>query len=62
MSYLLGKHNWTIQSDVDCGKGTDYDDEPLKLTGCAEDEFTCNNGRCIKMEERCNSEFDCIDC
>ena len=26
----------------------------LKLTGCAEDEFTCDDGQCIKMERRCD--------
>lgn len=27
----------------------------LKLTGCNQDgEFTCDDGQCIKMEERCD--------
>ena len=26
----------------------------LKLTGCKEDEFTCNDGQCVKMERRCD--------
>ena len=26
----------------------------LKLTGCKEDEFTCDDGQCIKMERRCD--------
>ena len=33
----------------------------LKLTGCKEGEFTCNDGQCIKMEERCNQVPDCED-
>ena len=33
----------------------------LKLTGCKEGEFTCNDGQCIKMEERCNQVPDCRD-
>ena len=26
----------------------------LKLTGCIEGDFTCNDGQCIKMKARCN--------
>ena len=53
-SYLLGKHEWTISNDdYECGKGRQYTNM-LKLTGCAEDEFTCDDGQCIKMERRCD--------
>ena len=34
----------------------------LKLTGCKETgEFTCDDGQCITMEERCNQVPDCRD-
>ena len=33
----------------------------LKLSGCTEDEFTCNNGQCIPMTHRCNKVADCND-
>ena len=61
-SYLLGKHEWTISNDVHkCGKGKPYT-TMLKLTGCKEEgEFTCDNGQCIEMEERCNQVPDCRD-
>ena len=53
-SYALGKHEWTISNDTfKCGKGKPYT-TMLKLTGCAEDEFTCDDGQCIKMERRCD--------
>ena len=26
----------------------------MKLTGCKGDEFTCDDGQCIKMERRCD--------
>ena len=26
----------------------------MKLTGCKEDEFTCDDGQCVKMERRCD--------
>ena len=61
-SYLLGKHEWTISNDVyECNKGKPYT-TMLKLTGCKEEgEFTCDDGQCIKMEERCNQVPDCRD-
>ena len=62
LSYVLGKHEWTISSDTfECGKGESYTTE-LKLTGCKEDgEFTCDDGQCVTMEERCNQVPDCRD-
>ena len=34
----------------------------LKLTGCKEDgEFTCDDGQCIVMGERCDRIADCRD-
>ena len=53
-TFMLGKHNWTISKDSeDCSSGGSYSTE-LKLTGCSEAEFTCNDGQCVRMEERCN--------
>ena len=62
LSYLLGKHEWTISNDdYQCGKGKPYT-TMLKLTGCnPEGEFTCDDGPCVKMEERCNQIPDCRD-
>ena len=61
LSYVLGKHKWTISNDAfECNEGKPYS-TMLKLTGCAEDEFTCNDGQCIKMEERCDQVPDCRD-
>ncbi|KYN23000.1 Vitellogenin receptor [Trachymyrmex cornetzi] len=28
---------------------------------CEEDHFTCTNGECIDIEDRCNGHYDCID-
>ena len=61
-SYVLGKHMWTVTGDVyDCHKGpstTVY----MKLTGCnPEGEFTCNDGQCVTMEQRCNQIPNCRD-
>ena len=62
VSYVIGKHEWTISNDTfECNKGMMYTTK-LKLTGCNQDgEFTCNDGQCVKMEERCNQVPDCRD-
>ena len=60
-SYLLGKHNWTISGDkFKCFKGKEYSLE-MKLTGCNKTQFTCDDGNCIMMEQRCNQIPDCDD-
>ena len=33
----------------------------MKLTGCSDDEFTCDNGDCVHMEKRCNHVPNCRD-
>ena len=54
LSYLLGKHNWTISKDAyKCNRGKPYT-TTLKLTGCKEGEFTCDDGQCIEMKRRCD--------
>ena len=61
MSYALGRNNWTISGDNQkCSEGKDYT-IALKLSVCKEDEFTCNDGHCVKMEERCNQMSNCKD-
>ena len=61
-SHALGKHNWTITGDKhQCYKGKEYSIE-MKLTGCDDKtQFTCDDGQCVKMEERCNQMPDCED-
>ena len=58
-SLLLGKQKWTIEKDL-CQDGSTFD-QFLKLTGCQEDEFTCNDGQCIAMEQRCDRLDHCKD-
>ena len=62
-TYVIGKHNWTIAHDHKwCreqeGGSSVYKTE-LKLTACKTGEFTCNDGQCIKMEERCDQIQNC---
>ena len=53
-SYALGKHEWMVTGDDGlCHKGEPYSTF-LKLTGCLEGEFTCDDGACVSMEQRCD--------
>ena len=53
----IGNHDWNISGDKNCKDGT----HPLSLTSCNEDEFTCNNGLCINLTQRCDGKVDCKD-
>ena len=62
VSYVLGKHTWYITNDAyGCHDGEPYFTE-LKLTGCdQEGEFTCSDGQCITMDQRCDQQPNCRD-
>ena len=69
-SYLLGKHDWIISKD---SKVCSQDSlaattvsaytyrTSLKLSSCEDNEFTCWDGDCINIGERCDQVFDCSD-
>ena len=60
-SFLLGRSEWTVMGDnYECNKGLPYT-TLLKLSGCNETEFTCHDGQCVKMEERCDQIKHCRD-
>ena len=65
-SYLLGKHDWIISKDSKvCSSqnsaSASFYRTSLKLSGCDDNEFTCWDGECVPMEERCDQVFDCSD-
>ena len=62
VSYALGKHEWVVSGDVfECNRGQPYS-AVLKLSGCnPEGEFTCADGQCVTMEQRCNQIPNCRD-
>ena len=75
VSFLIGKSEWLINGESpECAGGRDSFSSQLKLTGCRwkisllsyflsflfrEDEFTCDDGQCIPMAERCDQLTDC---
>ena len=60
-SFTLGRFNWTIIGDTGCNEdGVEYTTE-LKMSGCQEGNFTCNDGQCVSMAQRCDQLPDCRD-
>ena len=60
-SFTLGRQSWTIIGDMGCSiDGKEYTTE-LKMSGCQEGKFTCNDGQCVSMEQRCDQLPDCRD-
>ena len=60
-SMALGTHLWTIYNDSSrCSSEPEYE-ALLTLTGCGEEEFTCREGFCVDMEQRCDGVVDCRD-
>ena len=60
-SFLRGRQKWTIYNDSSACSQTSPYTTILKLTGCSQDEFTCDDGSCIKMTSRCDAKNDCPD-
>ena len=59
-SFMIGKHNWTVEGDSSCNGGRNYVTE-LKMSGCSENQFTCNDGQCLGINLRCDQISDCRD-
>ena len=58
-SLLRGVQEWTFYNDSCFSKMT-YTKE-LLLTGCTDDEFTCNDAMCLEISLRCDGQHDCKD-
>ena len=58
-SLLVGKHIWKISNDMKCQTGEV--ELSVKLSTCVEGEFTCGDGFCIDIDERCDSVRHCTD-
>ena len=72
--YVLGLTGWSDRATENAnfqtgegqrnnesrGKDKDYEIE-IKLTGCKDYDFTCDNGQCIRMEQRCDQLPKCED-
>ncbi|XP_042886361.1 uncharacterized protein LOC122262432 [Penaeus japonicus] len=54
--YPLGRHLWNVENDV-CGNST----MSIILTACKEQQFSCSDGSCVELKQRCDMELDCPD-
>ena len=49
----FGRHKWKIENNV-CTEGeTSF--AILQLSGCDDGEFTCDDGKCLDISQRCNN-------
>ena len=58
-TFILGKHLWNIEQT--CGSTKINRTMNLTLSGCRTGEFTCRDGQCIGMRERCDQVAQCMD-
>ena len=57
--YPLGRLNWKIQDGI-C-QMSDGAIRSLTLTTCFPNKFTCDDGSCVRINQRCNLVVDCPD-
>ena len=43
-----------------CNQGLPYN-LTVKISGCTDEEFTCDDGQCVGIEERCDQVIHCRD-
>ena len=49
----IGRHKWRVENNV-CNEG-ETSSEVLLLSACKEGQFTCDDGKCLDITQRCNS-------
>ena len=49
----FGRHKWRIENNV-CNEGR-TSSETLQLSACPEGSFTCDDGKCLDISQRCNN-------
>ena len=59
LSYPVGRKKWAFYDNL-CSNGTG-ELQFLTLTTCKEDEFTCSDGSCQPLDNRCDLKPDCPD-
>ena len=57
----LGHEVWEVEGDT-CGEeAPTAESRVISFTRCTSQQFACENGECVEMQERCDSKADCTD-
>jgi hypothetical protein len=59
-SLMLGTHEWTIYNDLNCFSSSIVK-KKINLSFCSTSMFSCSDGNCTRIENRCNKNIDCPD-
>jgi hypothetical protein len=59
-SLMLGTHEWTIYNDLNCFSSSIVK-KKINLSFCPNSMFSCYDGNCTWLENRCNKNIDCPD-
>jgi hypothetical protein len=61
-SLLLGSNEFDFSNFRDnCVEPSRKNKKLIKITSCSEGSFTCDDGQCIDIEERCDQTPNCVD-
>ena len=53
----IGRHQWMVEKNV-CNQG-EISVENLLISVCKEDQFTCDDGKCLEIGQRCYDIEEC---
>ena len=51
----MGRHKWMMENNV-CNEGQ-TSSQVLQISGCNEQQFTCDDGKCINISQRCKGRL-----
>ena len=57
-NFPMGRRRWNLVSDI-CGQSSGK--RKLLLSPCSDGQFTCDDGKCIALSNRCDLKYDCFD-
>ena len=60
-SFLLGVNEFDFSTVIDdpCTLSSKSKVLKIKVTACGSGQFTCDDGQCVTMDERCNQISNC---
>ncbi|XP_066941310.1 uncharacterized protein [Macrobrachium rosenbergii] len=57
----FGKRTWWTTTDFDICQNPSNTSMQLSLSACYEWEYSCNDGSCVNLSQRCDQRVDCPD-